>query len=155
MLNTERDNQMAYEHDLSTRVTRVEAAVETLTTTMNDVSTSIKHIERSVAGMGKTDMKTLLTIAGSVAGVILTIWFILVAPINLQLAMLKEDAEKTDRIVASRATLPGDVLRIEGMCLKTSDQLAAMERREAAAVERARFVEDLVKDIGNQKGIKR
>lgn len=153
MQPTEHDLKMLSEHsehdaDLSTRVTRVEAAVESLTGTMNEVSQSIKHIERSIAAVGKTDMKTLATIGGSIVTVVITIWAILIAPINQQMTDMKEDLAKIDRTLYVYATVPADVLRLEQSDSRQSDKIEAMEKREAVANERARFVEDLVKDLG-------
>lgn len=153
MQPTDRDKQMLNEHDadISTRVTRVEAAVETLTGTMNEVSTSIKQIERSIAAVGKTDMKTLMTIAGSVVTVALTIWAILVAPINQQIGDMKEDLAKIDRMISLYSTLPADMIRTEQKADKNIDRMEAMERREAAASERSKFLEELVKELGTRE----
>jgi hypothetical protein len=154
MQTTELENQMQY-HDISDRVTRVEAAVDTLTGAMNEVSTSIKHIERSLASVGKTDMKTLLTIAGSVVTVAFTIWALLIAPITLQITDIKDTQSRIERTLVAYVTLPADVLRLEQSNNRLNDKMEAIERREAANSERAKFVEELVKDIGAQKGIKR
>lgn len=153
MQPTDRDKQMLNEHDadISTRVTRVEAEVETLTGTMNEVSTSIKQIERSIAAVGKTDMKTLMTIAGSVVTVALTIWAILVAPINQQIGDMKEDLAKIDRMISLYSTLPADMIRTEQKADKNMDRMEAMERREAAASERSKFLEELVKELGTRE----
>lgn len=153
MQPTDRDKQMLNEHDadISTRVTRVEAEVETLTGTMNEVSTSIKQIERSIAAVGKTDMKTLMTIAGSVVTVALTIWAILVAPINQQIGDMKEDLAKIDRMISLYSTLPADMIRTEQKTDKNMDRMEAMERREAAASERSKFLEELVKELGTRE----
>jgi len=146
------EHPQSYEFDLSTRVTRMESAVETLAGTMNDVSVSIKHIERSLTNVGRTDTKTLVTIGSSLAGVVITIWFILVAPINLQLTTLKDGFEKLDVAVRSRATVLGDVARLESTTSRLSERIDAMERREAAATEHAKFVEELVMDLAAVRG---
>lgn len=153
MQPTDRDKQMLNEHDadISTRVTRLEDAVESLTGTMVEVSQSIKQIEKSIAGVGKTDMKTLMTIAGSVVTVALTIWAILVAPINQQIGDMKEDLAKIDRSISLYSTLPADMIRTEQKADKNMDRMEAMERREAAASERSKFLEELVKELGNRE----
>ncbi len=153
MQPTDRDKQMLNEHDadISTRVTRLEGAVESLTGTMVEVSQSIKQIEKSIAGVGKTDMKTLMTIAGSVVTVALTIWAILVAPINQQIGDMKEDLAKIDRSISLYSTLPADMIRTEQKADKNMDRMEAMERREAAASERSKFLEELVKELGNRE----
>ena len=153
MQPTDRDKQMLNEHDadISTRVTRLEDAVESLTGTMVEVSQSIKQIEKSIAGVGKTDMKTLMTIAGSVVTVALTILAILVAPINQQIGDMKEDLAKIDRSISLYSTLPADMIRTEQKADKNMDRMEAMERREAAASERSKFLEELVKELGNRE----
>lgn len=153
MQPTDRDKQMLNEHDadISTRVTRLEGAVESLTGTMVEVSQSIKSIEKSIAGVGKTDMKTLMTIAGSVVTVALTIWAILVAPINQQIGDMKEDLAKIDRMISLYSTLPADMIRTEQKADKNMDRMEAMERREAAASERSKFLEELVKELGTRE----
>lgn len=153
MQPTDRDKQMLNEHDadISTRVTRLEDAVESLTGTMVEVSQSIKQIEKSIAGVGKTDMKTLMTIAGSVVTVALTIWAILVAPINQQIGDMKEDLAKIDRSISLYSTLPADMIRTEQKADKNMDRMEAMERREAAASERSKFLEELVKELGTRE----
>lgn len=153
MQPTDRDKQMLNEHDadISTRVTRLEDAVESLTGTMVEVSQSIKQIEKSIAAVGKTDMKTLMTIAGSVVTVALTIWAILVAPINQQIGDMKEDLAKIDRSITLYSTLPADMIRTEQKADKNMDRMEAMERREAAASERSKFIEELVKELGNRE----
>lgn len=153
-LTTDTEFQMLNEPhdvDLSNRVTRVEAAVEALSGTMIEVSQSIKHIERSLSTVGKTDMKTLMTIAGSIVTVAITIWAILIAPINQQIGDMKEDLAKIDRSISVYSTLPGDSIRTEQKTDKNTDRIEAMERREAAAQERAKFIEDLVRELGNRE----
>lgn len=153
MQPTDRDKQMLNEHDadLSTRVTRVEAAVESLTGTMNEVSQSIKHIEQSIAAVGKTDMKTLMTIAASVVTVAITIWAILVAPINQQIGDMKEDLAKIDRSFAMYSSLPSDIIRTEQKVDRNMDRVEGIERREAASQERSKFIEELVKELASRE----
>lgn len=143
------DTQSRFDADLSERVTRVESAVETLTNSMTRMITSIENIERVVAGVGKTDFKTIIGIVGTVGPILVASLYIFIAPLNVQMVNAIADIDKLERTQALYVTLPSDGLRLEGSINTLRNKVEDLEKRGAVNDERTRLTHELMRDMAN------
>ena len=128
-------------HQIFDRVTLLEANVSSLADSVNKLASSVQSTEATVGeiksmigAVGKTDGKTILTLAGSVVGALAIVGSMFLGPIQRDLAYLDkaltQDEARMERTLERHDDIARRTAQIDGRMELFDWRLKALEEGE-------------------------